>query len=216
MTRLQKNLRFERADKEPQRPSQSRHQPSPPLLKRSVGGRWAGETLAERLERWSIPEPMSGCQLWMGYGNGNTAYGRVYYLGVAYLAHRASYELSIGPIPPGLVIDHLCRNPACINPRHLEPVTSQTNTKRGLAGNMTHCKRGHELAGENLIRTKTGNRRCWTCTRQRHRNLAAMAGGYYALRLLQQSGRGSVADLREMAAARKAAAETNANAGGAP
>jgi hypothetical protein len=46
-------------------------------------------------------------------------------------AHRFAYELLVGPIPEGLVIDHLCRNRRCVNPAHLEPVTAEENWRRG-------------------------------------------------------------------------------------
>jgi hypothetical protein len=46
-------------------------------------------------------------------------------------AHRYFYELRFGPIPKGLQLDHLCRNPTCVNPEHLEPVTNAENTRRG-------------------------------------------------------------------------------------
>lgn len=46
-------------------------------------------------------------------------------------AHRFAYESFIGPIPPGLQIDHLCRVRTCFNPEHLEAVTSEENTRRG-------------------------------------------------------------------------------------
>jgi hypothetical protein len=46
-------------------------------------------------------------------------------------AHRHAYEELVGPIPNGLQIDHLCRNPACVNPSHLEPVTQKENILRG-------------------------------------------------------------------------------------
>jgi hypothetical protein len=66
-------------------------------------------------------------------------------------AHRWSYEWFVGKIPDGLTIDHLCRNHCCVNPDHLEPVTSALNTRRGARSIATHCKRGHELTGYNLI-----------------------------------------------------------------
>ena len=70
-------------------------------------------------------------------------------------AHRYLYELVKGKIPDGLVIDHLCRNPKCVNPNHLEAVTNKENLLRGngfggVNSRKTHCKRGHELTPENI------------------------------------------------------------------
>ncbi len=70
-------------------------------------------------------------------------------------AHRIAYELVIGVIPPGLTLDHLCRNRKCVNPAHLEPVTHRENILRGeglgaTKARQTHCKRGHPLSGDNL------------------------------------------------------------------
>lgn len=58
-------------------------------------------------------------------------YGRLHVEGSKVWAHRYSYEMLTGPIPDGLVIDHLCRNRACVNPAHMEPVTSRENLRRG-------------------------------------------------------------------------------------
>jgi hypothetical protein len=66
--------------------------------------------------------------------------------------HRWLYERWVGPIPEGLVLDHLCRNMVCVNPKHLEPVTVLENTQRGLKGVLkTHCKYGHEFTPENTV-----------------------------------------------------------------
>ena len=69
-------------------------------------------------------------------------------------AHRVSYELLIGPIPEDLVIDHLCRNRACVNPDHMELVTIGTNVLRGEGltakyAQATHCDNGHEYTEAN-------------------------------------------------------------------
>ncbi len=87
------------------------------------------------------------------------------------LAHRAAYELTVGPIPDGRHLDHLCRNPACVNAPggHLDPVTPKVNTERGLHGELrTRCKNGHELTPENTYIVAADNsRRCRTCQREK-------------------------------------------------
>jgi len=79
------------------------------------------------------------------------------------LAHRLAYELLVGPIPNGLVTDHLCRNRACVRPDHLEPVTNLENIKRGARAQMTHCNRGHEFTPENTYNHPKGSRICRQC-----------------------------------------------------
>lgn len=85
----------------------------------------------------------------------------------SYRVHRVSYEAFIGPIPVGLTLDHLCRNRACINPSHLEPVSLKENILRGQTlaaaqAQQTHCKKGHPLSGGNL-RIYRGHRHCRAC-----------------------------------------------------
>lgn len=110
------------------------------------------------------------CWPWVGHVD-QRGYGRIKIGGLrgrAAHAHRVGYELQVGPIPEGLVIDHLCRNRACQNARHLEPVTMRENTLRGEPGKYqtkrTHCPRGHAYSPENTLRD--GNRRrCRACVR---------------------------------------------------
>lgn len=117
-------------------------------------------------------EREGGCWEWGAYKSA-AGYGRLTIDGSPGLyAHRVAYEELIGSIPEGLQLDHLCRNRACINPWHLEPVTPVVNTRRGEGhGSETHCPQKHPYSGANLYIhvDKTGQRRrmCRTCNRQR-------------------------------------------------
>ena len=92
----------------------------------------------------------AGCWAWTGADRGN-GYGKFQVAGRPVLAHRFAYEAFVGPIPDGLQLDHLCRNKACVNPSHLEPVTNRENALRA---RRTHCKSGHEFTPENTYWTK--------------------------------------------------------------
>ena len=100
-------------------------------------------------------DPETGCWVWQGsmYRNG---YGQCRRDGES-LAHRWYYLTLVGPIPEGLELDHLCRNRACVNPEHLEPVSRSTNLRRSpLVGKCrrepTHCNNGHAYEGKNYRR----------------------------------------------------------------
>jgi hypothetical protein len=101
------------------------------------------------------------CWIWKGYIH-PSGYGRLMYQSRYVQSHIFAYQLTVGPIPNGLHLDHLCRVRACANPTHLEPVTSAENSRRGSLA-YTHCRRaGHEFTPDN-IKLVNGHRTCWTC-----------------------------------------------------
>lgn len=113
----------------------------------------------------------SGCWVWLRYLEPGKGYGRVTISGRRYKAHRAVYEHLIGPIEEGLYLDHLCRNRACVNPAHLEPVSNRENVLRGdtipaKLAQRSHCSAGH-LFDERNTHWRGTARVCRTCRQNR-------------------------------------------------
>lgn len=135
------------------------------------------KTVAERLEMYSIPEPNSGCTLFLGVLD-KDGYPFIVFAGKRVRAHRIAYEVGVGPIPEGLTIDHLCKVRACINVAHLEPVTAVINAMRGNSvpaqrARMTACQHGHPFDEANTLVNKKGHRICRHCCRDKERRRRA-------------------------------------------
>ena len=108
----------------------------------------------------------SGCWTFTGGLTGG-GYGQVRADDRGQGTHRVMFEAVMGPVPAELDLDHLCRNRACCNPAHLEPVTTRVNLLRGTGFSArnavkTHCIHGHEFTEANTMREKYG-RKCRTC-----------------------------------------------------
>lgn len=133
-----------------------------------------------RIQRWCakvrLPSESDACWEWIGAGaRVGLGYG-VFWDGeqrVMKMAYRYGYERFIGPIPEGMHMDHLCRNPRCVNPMHVEAVTPKLNVLRGLSpmanhARKTHCPQGHPLTLQRTDRNGSG-RRCRPCEREREK-----------------------------------------------
>lgn len=118
----------------------------------------------------------SPCWIWPGHKDKH-GYGRKIIQKKTKLIHRHIWEALMGKVPEGLVLDHLCRNTSCVNPYHLEPVTTLVNNNRG-AGNggvfhllKTECIRGHPLIPENvkvkISKARNLKRECLLCRKIR-------------------------------------------------
>lgn len=121
--------------------------------------------VAIRLERNSVRDE-HGCLLWTGALNPN-GYGKMQVGDLDTGAHRVSYTEHVGPIPDGFEVDHLCKVRHCIEPTHLEAVTSAENTARcdsphGINARKVACIHGHPFDDENTY-WHDGRRRCRKC-----------------------------------------------------
>ncbi|MGE3836162.1 MAG: HNH endonuclease signature motif containing protein, partial [Acidimicrobiia bacterium] len=122
----------------------------------------------EEAERFASHVKVDEHGCWQWQAEVTFGYGRDHFRDGRWRSHRLSFVVLVGPIPDGLVIDHLCRNRACCNPDHLEAVTPRTNVLRGegiAATNAakTHCPKGHPYSPWNTERRRNGGRRCRAC-----------------------------------------------------
>lgn len=124
----------------------------------------ADMSLAERLRLKTLVTP--NCWEWQAAKNAY-GYGILRFQYRHMMAHRASYEVHVGPIPAGLVLDHICRNVGCVRPDHLRPVTDSFNTRVGRMGFDYNglCRADlHDITAEGSVEvSKNGSRRCIEC-----------------------------------------------------
>lgn len=134
------------------------------------------DRIPARLRRQIEADGATGCWLWTGTRtSGGYAIGNWPLTDDSSL-HRTVYEALVGPIPPGMYLDHLCRARHCINPEHLEPVSPRENVLRGLSSGLkTHCAKGHLWTPDNIQWRMCENpprRKCKTCYEENKRKSA--------------------------------------------
>lgn len=130
--------------------------------------RWLTRTTEERFFEKVVVTGF--CWLWEGAIS--AGYGNFGISGTSVIAHRWAYEHLVGPIPEGLVLDHLCRVRNCVNPDHLEPVTNEENIRRGYSISRMYrerssCHNGHDYVEGSYYVSSKGFRTCAICARKR-------------------------------------------------
>ena len=114
---------------------------------------------------WAKVIPTDGCWHWTGNPT-PTGYGMLGIKKQMRYAHRIAYEHFNGPIPDGMTIDHICKNPGCVNPQHLRMLSRSENCRQTggrPSRRLEKCQRGHPMSGWNLIIKADGERGCRAC-----------------------------------------------------
>ncbi|HET7406012.1 MAG TPA: HNH endonuclease signature motif containing protein [Mycobacteriales bacterium] len=123
------------------------------------------------------------CWRYQGLARTPNGYAQIRHGNRMVLAHRLAFELTFGPVPAGLQLDHLCRVRDCVNPAHLEPVTNGENRLRGYIAvgkqrklrpeDRTRCPSGHPYDEDNTVINSRGARVCRVCRREATRRWRA-------------------------------------------
>lgn len=135
------------------------------------------KNVPEYVKFWSKVDKHVAYPCWIWLAKQHRQYG-VFKEGIA--AHRWAWEERNGKIPPGLVIDHLCNNPPCVNPAHMRVTTHKENRAR--VTKITHCKNGHEFTPENTYQAR-GQRVCRACHRDWSSQQRAKRKGKQVMRI---------------------------------
>ena len=154
-----------------------------PDIPEELRARMQDKILARFLDKTA---PQGNCLIWTGWTNGK-GYGGFFNGLKQVYAHRWNYERVKGPVPQGLILDHLCRNTSCVLPEHLEAVTQQENILRGLhpqkmserrRPDQTKCGTGkHDWIPENIYTNPQGSQRCYRCKLESNRRYKARKKG---------------------------------------